>query len=743
MNSLLHPEINLSGLSFFLVKTTHRIVALLCAAFMPFSGIANAVEPQPVHVGTETKVNGAIRNDAPGARGSIAILPDTQFYSRYGASSNDQYHLQFPTLPNPFDAQTQWIVDNKDQYNIAMTQHLGDVVDQHPYDDQWEVASRAMGKLESAQVPYAVIPGNHDCSSCDPWLAAPEAMFANYQKYFPVSRQQKSSTFAGSSPSGLSNFHKFSVSGVQMLSMNLPWEANDAEMAWADQVLKANPTVPTIVTSHQIINIDAAGDPLSTPFGEKLWDKVINPNPQVFLTYNGHHHGATNRVLKNSAGLPVFEQLLDYQMAYQGGNGEMAMVEFDFTNNQISQTSFSPWVLQKPQDKLTQFDYALLEDAGSTYTYDFDFAARFKAINAEFNPTGSVQSATAALHNYIDANFTPTSEVPKPAPVDENDYPRVEGTLAHWRPVKAADGSIKFADITGNGNDMTQKSTGGSATWDTDHAADSSLGASVDFNPGAKHLFTYFETDPTAPINKETFPNGYTYETFIKINKDFGKPNHWMGFISRFGQRKDLPNLGTDSDIEEPPAAGAVSSLRELQWAFLETNPNAEGQSLWSSDVPADEWLHVAVVDTGAVPNGTGSVTMYVNGAPVLRNAYGPHGLSAVDGKTWIMGGSTYADMLSTGFFGKIGESRFVNRALQPQEWLTARSATTTTPTPAPKPEPGSSSGSSLSSGSALGKFFGGLLAVFSVLGLIMSVAMHTNPAIRDFIERFGIKLPH
>ncbi|WP_158408042.1 LamG-like jellyroll fold domain-containing protein [Corynebacterium epidermidicanis] len=716
------------------MKTKTRILALLSAIAVPFAGTAQAVEPAPLQPSTETKVNPAKLNVGPGARGTVAILPDTQFYSRYGAAENDQYSLQFPTLPNPFDAQTQWIVENQDDLGISMTQHLGDVVDQVTYPGQWAVASRAMGKLDDAGVPYAVIPGNHDCLSCDPWSAAPVDMFGSYQQNFPVSRQAKSSTFQAASPSGLSNAHKFAVAGVPMMSVNLPWEAGDEEIQWAEGVLEANPNVPTILTSHQIINIDASGDPLSTPFGEKLWDRLINNNPQVFLTYNGHHHGATNRVLKNAAGLPVFQQLIDYQMAYQGGNGEMALVEFDFTHNQISQTSFSPWVLQKPQNRLTTFDEALMDNPGSTYTYDFDFAQRFAAIGADFHPQGERTSATASLRDHITSTFTPAAEMVRPAPQGESDYPKVDGTLAHWRPTQNADGSVKFTDITGNGNDMTMHSTGGSARFDSDSAKESSLPASISFDPAAKHLFTYFETDRDAPINAQTFDKGYTYETFIKIDERFGPDNHWMGFISRFGQRKDLPNLATDSDLEEPPAAGAVSSLRELQWAFAENNQPMEGQSLWSSDVPAGQWLHVAVVDTGIpADGGTGSVTMYVNGAPVLRNAYGPHGIAAVPGKTWIMGGSTYADMLSTGFFGKIGESRFVDRPLAPEEWLTARVADN-------KPAPAAGSSALTSSGPA--KVMTAVAALFSVLSIVAGLAMRYQNVVNEFLARFGLRLP-
>lgn len=700
----------------------NKTVAVACVVTLPLVTTvvpAHAVEPTPQSTGTATETAGADLNTAPGARGTIAVLPDTQFYSRYGAEGNDQFSLQFPDTPNPFDAQTQWIVDKQDELDISMTQHLGDVVDQADVAAEWPVADRAMSTLEKANVPYAIIPGNHDAMGNS---------FAPYTETFPADRQATSSSHEASSPSGLSNFHTFEVSGVPMGSVNLPWDASDAEFAWANAQLKAHPHLPTIVTSHQIINITDSGDPESTDFGQKLWDEVINPNPQVFLTYSGHHHGATNRVLHNDQGLPVFQQLIDYQMAYQGGNGLMSLVEFDFTNNQLSQTSFSPWVLQKPQEKLTSFDEAVLTDAGSTYSYDFDFGKRFQAIGAEYKPEGSAESYSQKLRAQIDAEFTPAEAIKHTAPACEADYPEVDGTVAHWRP-EAKDGKVQYTDITGNGNDMTQKSTGGSATLVDAAPENSAAPHAVRFDPGAKHLFTYFETGDDAPINNEKFEDGYTFETFINIDENFSEDNHWMGFISRFGMRSQLDNLNTDSDLEEPPAQGAISSLREIQWAFAESNDAVEGHSNWSSDVPAGQWLHVAVVDTGAQSDGTGSVTMFVNGAPVLRNAYGPHGLNGIDGKKWIIGGSTYADMLSSGFFGEIGEARFTDHALDKDQWLTEHAGTC----------PGDSNSSGSSNGSSAGL---SIVAVAAALGATVAALAHVNPKVlpawaRPHVKRF------
>ena len=65
-----------------------------------------------------------------------------------------------------------------------------------------------------------------------------------------------------------------------------------------------------------------------------LWEKLIRKNDQIFMTLNGHYHGA--RLTKtNDFGNPVEEMVVDYQMAYQGGNGLMRLYEFDLTHNEI------------------------------------------------------------------------------------------------------------------------------------------------------------------------------------------------------------------------------------------------------------------------------------------------------------------------------------------------------------------------------------------------------------------------
>lgn len=635
-----------------------------------------------------------------GARGCIALLPDTQFYSRYGVESADLFAKQYPGLPNPYDCQTQWIVDHTADYHIAMTHHLGDVCDQsgEGHEDQYVVADRAMKILDDAKVSYSVIPGNHDVADD----------FHYYRTWFPKDRQAHSPSFREMGPSGMSNWHEFTVAGVPMMAVNVPWGSDGADLDWAESVLNAHPTVPTIITTHQIIDISPDGTALSTSFGQRLWDRLINHHNQVFLTVNGHHHGATNRIVTNAAGQPVFQQLLDYQMAYQGGNGLMALMEFDFTHNQLCQTAFSPWVPLKGE-RANSLDRALLTGSGDTWVTSFDFASRFASFDADFHPTGEVPAATTALRAQLRKEFTPIAALPLVKPANDADYPKLPGTVAHWRPTEQ-DGTLVERDISGNGNDMTLKRAGiltNAAALVTDHMTYSSAEHAVHFTPRAKHVFAYFATAKDAPVNKERFEQGYTFETFIKIDKDYGSSNYWGAFVCRGGRRGDLPNFtvaGADTDdLEEPPLSGAISSLKEVQWAFTDTAKVGNGYSVWSGDVDLDKWYHLVVVDDPR----EGSVVMYIDGVPMLRNQYGTagraHGINGFDDRPWIIGGSIYDNIMDTGFFGTIGETRLVDHPTTPAQWLTARASSEPSPSGAPTSEPSPTASLSGSAGPSTG----------------------------------------
>ena len=378
--------------------------------------------------------------------------------------------------------------------------------------------------------------------------------------------------------------------------------------------------------------------------------------------------------------------VVDYQMAYQGGNGLMRLYEFDLTNKKIKVLSFSPWVPQKPAATLNSFDQAVLKTPNEAFAIDMDFAQRFAGFNKSFGPGSAtvdgslIEKATAMIL----ANYKEPATVEPRKAANPEDYPKVANTLAHWRffggtvnqPVPT---ESRIDDVTGKNPLYRDKLNQGAVTgaaegdivWSDDHHYLSAAPGSVRFLNTNKNTprLSYFLTDANAPINAQTLENGYTVEAFIKIDKNWTKANHeWMNIMTRDGRSGDLP--GYAGDGEAPPMLFAISSLREVQWEVVPSPAGPQAKANWSGEVIADRWIHIAIVND-PVSHDT---TMYVEGAPVLRNVTNAKGLATLSpASQWVVGGGSWNLKRGDGFFGNIGEVRVVAAALTSSQWLTAR----------------------------------------------------------------------
>jgi hypothetical protein len=628
---------------------------------------------------------------------ALAVLPDTQFYARYATSSeNNQYQRHYGN--EPFSAQTNWVARNAAALNIPFLVHLGDVVDQVGKPEQWKVADSAMQVLEAAKVPYSILAGNHDVvndidySGDQTRGTDTQRVLANepYLQWFGARRAQRQATFGGRDATGFHEYHIFTAQEQKFMVLSLSWRISDAGIAWARKVIADNPALPVILVNHQLLNIAPdALSPLETDYGKMLWEKLIRDNDQIFMTLNGHHHGAAHLTKTNNFGNAVEEMVVDYQMAYQGGNGLMRLYEFDLTNNQMRVLSFSPWVPMKPVDTLNAFDRAVLTEANQTFTVSIDFAKRFARFNAAFS-TGKATVASALVDQakaLVLKGYTEPAVVAPVAPKDADDYPKVAATVAHWRFFGGADGAAiapgaRIADVTG-ANPLTRDGlnqdgvTGaeaGDIVWSTDRHRLSSAPGSVSFINTDKNRprLSYFVTDPASAINARTFAKtGYTIEAFVKINQAWDKSRHaWMNIMTRDGKRGDLAGFD-GGDAESPPLLFAISSLREVQWEVVpDVSGTRGGAASWSGEIIAGTWVHIAIVNDPV----THDTVMYVEGAPVLRNSGNVVGLATLSASSqWVIGGGSWDGARADGFFGNIGEVRVVADALAPAQWLTAR----------------------------------------------------------------------
>jgi len=452
-------------------------------------------------------------------------------------------------------------------------------------------------------------------------------------------------------------------------------------------VLAKHPTLPTILSTHQLLNIAADGvSPLEVPYGLMLWDKLIRDNDQIFMTLNGHYHGGARLTKTNDFGNAVEEMVVDYQMAYMGGNGLLRLYEFDLTHNKIKVLSLSPWVTQKPTDTLNEFDVAVLTDSNHQFEIDIDFKQRF----SRFNPKFAVPSAANAPINErakaaLLANFTEPAANTKTPATNTADYPVVASTVAHWRFFGGADGAVVPADQVINdeagANPISRQplAQGGAAqdadlTWSSDHHYLSAAPGSVRFanSVNSPLRMSSFATDTNAPLNALTFNAGYTVEAFLKIPANWTAGNNaWMNIMEREGRRGDVSGIDAGADGDESALIFAISSLREVQWEVTPSTAGTKSPAAnFSGEIIAERWIHVAIVNDPA-QNDT---IMYVEGAPILRNASNTNGI-AVSSATdrMIVGGGVYANAPSNGYLGNIGEIRICSEPLSADKWLTAR----------------------------------------------------------------------
>lgn len=631
----------------------------------------------------------------------LPVLPDTQFYSRYSCEDGGE---TFQALygSTPFNAQTQFIVDLAKEYNVPFVCHLGDVVDQVSVNGEWEIGDAAMQVLEDAGIPYSICAGNHDVLSQYEYVASysqssgTDAQRTNssepYIQWFPGTRAAKNATFVERDSSDWHEAHIFEIFGVQFMVVSLSWRASDSAISWANDIIAANPTLPVILVSHQLLDIDDDGySPLEVAYGEMLWDNLIADNDQIFMTLNGHYHGGAHLRKYNNAGNPVDIMVVDYQMAYQGGNGLMRLYEFDFTNNKIDVVSFSPWVIEKPEDTLNQFDEAWLTDSNHEFTISIDFAKRFAGFT-DFSPeeASSGSAITAAVKEELFADYDEPEGTTYTVPEDTDDYPYVESTLAHWRINPDMIGSeipvgAEIIDLTGN-NPMTRGSlTGWGRTAEVedvefveDNHTYSSAPGSIQFLNSDKSSDTervsYFETAADAPINSETFENGYTIEAFIKFSADWTVTNNrWSNILTRGGQRGDYSSGFWGSDGESPPILFSISNLREVQWEIVPSDGGHYAHSAWSGEIMRDTWYHIAIVND---PDEN-TITIYVEGSPQIRSTDGTGIITLGDDQPWIIGCSLWENARCDGWLGHIGEIRVVPEVLDQDKWLTARRTTT------------------------------------------------------------------
>jgi hypothetical protein len=266
---------------------------------------------------------------------TFAVLPDTQFYS--------QRH------PELFLAQTEWIAAQRDARRITGVFHLGDITHNNT-PQQWENARRAMKILDDAHMPYCMVPGNHDYGKGG--QATDRTTLLN--ETFPIAGCRNRPGWGGTydrEPDRVDNTFQFmEAGGRKFLVLGLEFGPRADVIRWANEVVGDHRDHEVILLTHVFVYHDdtrydwakyrnkQAGNPHKYPVakatgddvhdGEQLWQKLVSRHRNFILTINGHVlDDGLGRLVTASQGREIPQQLVNFQMRPNGGDGWLRLIE--------------------------------------------------------------------------------------------------------------------------------------------------------------------------------------------------------------------------------------------------------------------------------------------------------------------------------------------------------------------------------------------------------------------------------
>ncbi len=305
---------------------------LVCLLVLALTGLLVANE-EPTQL--------TVRDYAPGSW-TMVLLPDTQHYSE-----------RFPGL---FLAQTAWIAQHHEEFNIKYILHLGDITN-HNTVPEWKRAQAALTLLDD-KVPYTFCPGNHDYGPTGNGSSRETLM----NDYLPYSHYANRPTFGGAMVEGMmdNTYHFFEAGGRQWIVLALEWAPRNNTIAWANRVMDRYPDRSGIMITHAYLNNnDLRYDHTDTEHsqrynphtsytpgdkndGQELWDKLVRKHNFLFV-FNGHvlGDGTGYRADLNDEGKIVHQMLANYQMREMGGESYMRLLEFQPDGKTVQVKTYS------------------------------------------------------------------------------------------------------------------------------------------------------------------------------------------------------------------------------------------------------------------------------------------------------------------------------------------------------------------------------------------------------------------
>ena len=264
----------------------------------------------------------------------------------------------------------QWIADNIEARKIKAVIGLGDITTSDTA-AEWDAAKTAIALLQD-KVLYTLIRGNHDGDEM-------------LNKYYN-NDAYKSQLGGFYDENNINTFWvPIQAGSDKYIIIGLDYGPTDAELAWAESIIAANPDHKIIITTHAYMNGNGGiledgdfGDSseAGTNSGNMIWDKLGRKYANIQMILCGHMEGdyITVRQDRGDHGNVVTQMMINPQWiddAIDGGTGTVTMFYFKEGSSVITIETYST-VEQKHFLAENQFSVDLVPVCEHEYDNDCD-----------------------------------------------------------------------------------------------------------------------------------------------------------------------------------------------------------------------------------------------------------------------------------------------------------------------------------------------------------------------------------
>ena len=361
---------------------------------------------------------------------SIVHFTDTQYLSE-GAVEQETPEER-AVWASAYQGIVDWVVENAEERKVAYAAHTGDITENNtrpPLDEpmrqqiigEFEFSSEQQGVLDGAGIPNGVVAGNHDNQGG--LETGPEALYNQYygpDRYAAADDRWEQAEYGGPWREGDNQNHYdlFSAGGLDFVVVGLSFGVTREEVDWANSIFQRFPDRNGILLTHDYVMPSTLPDGrdggIAAPDGAVLYNRVVAPNPNVFLVLAGHRHGVGTNIRPpvGEIGHGVVELLADYQ-AYTVSADRLGLTEIGGYQPD-DQLRFGASFF-----RLLQFDVDRSELIVDTYS---PLLANFGA--SEFDPDGrydgtednmvlpvDLQTRTTTFQTDAIALYTPSAQI--------------------------------------------------------------------------------------------------------------------------------------------------------------------------------------------------------------------------------------------------------------------------------------------------------------------------------------------